>query len=305
MGQRARYATGWIRDLPSVTDYRPRTETVPARAKAAGEKEPVARMLQELNLQGAAEIDSTVDLSDGDSPIEDQGDIGSCTAQAAAGLIEYLQRRATGEHLDVSRLFIYKVTRNLLGWTGDTGAYLRSTMGAITLFGAPPERYLPYDTASYEDEPSAFHYAFASNYQALAYYRLDEAGVAPEVTLGELKKHIAAGIPAMFGFAVYDSLRDAEQGRIPYPVEGDKQAGGHAVVAIGYDDGMVIGHPSGKDETTGALKIRNSWGTGWGEDGYGYLPYEYVLTQQAVDFWTLLKSEWVETGHFGLNASGT
>jgi C1A family cysteine protease len=99
---------------------------------------------------------------------------------------------------------------------------------------------------------------------------------------------------------VYSSITEAkETGKIPYPASGDRSAGGHAVIAVGYDDSMKIKSkfPSGK-ETTGALLIRNSWGETWGEKGYGWLPYEYVLQELAVDWWSILKNEWVDTGKF-------
>ena len=92
------------------------------------------------------------------------------------GLLEYYQRRALGKHLDASRLFLYKVSRNLLGWTGDQGAYLRTTMKAMVLFGVPPEAYWPYNVDDFELEPPAFCYAFAQSYQTTKYYRLDPAG---------------------------------------------------------------------------------------------------------------------------------
>ena len=76
-------------------------------------------------------LPDSVDLKEWCSPIEDQGELGSCTAQAGVALVEYFERRAFGKHLDASRLFLYKATRNMLHWTGDTGAFLRTTMGAI------------------------------------------------------------------------------------------------------------------------------------------------------------------------------
>lgn len=102
----------------------------------------------------------------------------------------------------------------------------------------------------------------------------------------------------MFGFTCYSSLSSAaSSGRIPFPAVSDTVEGGHPVDAVGYDDNLVIKHPDGT-ATMGALRIRNSWGTAWGEAGYGWLPYEYVLKQLAVDWWTVIKSEWIDTGEF-------
>jgi C1A family cysteine protease len=103
----------------------------------------------------------------------------------------------------------------------------------------------------------------------------------------------------MFGFTVYSSISQADSnGEIPFPNAGEKVVGGHAVDAVGYDDGKVITHGLSGAKTTGALFIRNSWGTGWGDDGYGWLPYDYVLRGLAVDWWSILKHEWVDTGEF-------
>jgi C1A family cysteine protease len=116
--------------------------------------------------------------------------------------VEYFERRAFGKHLDASRLFLYKVTRNLLKWTGDTGAFLRSTMYALTLFGVPPEEYYPYNIADFDKEPSAFCYAFAQSYQAISYYRLDPSGTARDALLARIKTELSKGLPSMFGFTV-------------------------------------------------------------------------------------------------------
>jgi C1A family cysteine protease len=250
---------------------------------------------------GVLSLPSKVDLRQWFSPIEDQGQIGSCTANAGIGLLEYFERKAHNNHVDASRLFLYKVTRNLLHWTGDTGAYLRSTMKALVCFGAPPEEYWPYNTADYDKEPTAFMYAFADNFEAIKYYRLDPPGTAKDVLLNRIKTELSAGLPSMFGFTVYSSISQAStSGKIPYPTAGESVRGGHAIITAGYDDNMKIKNTAaGAKETTGAFLIRNSWGTGWGDAGYGWLPYEYVLKGLAVDWWTLIEAEWVDSGQFG------
>ncbi len=274
---------GWERDLPDFRDFTVQSPDVKA----------VRSKLKQLPKTAKAAA-ASVDLRQWCSPIEDQGNLGSCTANAGAGLLEYFQRRAYGKHLDASRLFLYKVTRNLLGWTGDQGAYLRTTMKAMALFGLPPENYWPYEVAQFDVEPPAFCYAFAQSYQALKYYRLDPAGQAPAKTLGVLKENLAGGLPAMFGFTVYSSIPPVGDGKgeIPFPQPGDSVEGGHAVVAVGYDDAKKIARD------TGALLIRNSWGTEWGMAGYGWLPYSYVEAGLAVDFWSLIESKFTDTGLF-------
>jgi C1A family cysteine protease len=273
---------GWERDLPDIRDL-------------TAEASQVNKVLTQSKALKAAKktLPVAADLRKWCSPIEDQGELGSCTANAGVGLMEYFERRAFGTHLDASRLFLYKVTRNLLGWTGDQGAYLRSTMKSMVLFGLPPERYWPYNAKKFDDEPTTFCYAFAQNYKSVQYYRLDPAGTQPSKVLSAVRESLAAGLPSMFGFSVYSSMPGAgEGGDIPFPQPGDRLEGGHAVVTVGYDDNRKIG------KEKGALIIRNSWGKDWGEKGYGWLPYAYVEQGLADDFWTLVKAEYVNTDLF-------
>lgn len=251
------FGMGWLPDYPDFRDY-------------TLEHEKIKSMLTKSQVVRSPAPPPSADLKEWCSPIEQQGSLGSCTAHAGVGLVEYYEMRASKKHLDASRLFLYKVTRNLLQWTGDTGAFLRTTMGALVLFGVPPEKYWPYMIQKFEDEPSTFCYAFAQNYQTISYFRLDPLGTAKDQLLDRIKRFLAAGYPSMFGFAVYTSIRQVtNDGKIPFPEPGERQLGGHAVAAIGYDDNIKIKNEPDGPETTGALLIRNSWGTDWGANGYG------------------------------------
>jgi C1A family cysteine protease len=294
-----KYALGWIPDYPDFRDYTEETAEVREILRTTG-----------LAVRGTAErarpskeLPAAADLREWCSPVEDQGRLGSCTAQAGAGIIEYYDRKSFRRHIESSRLFLYKVTRNLMKMKGDTGAYLRSTIGAMVLFGVPPEEYWPYsdDPDEFDKEPPAFCYSFAQNYKTLKYYRHDPPSASADVVLERVRTYLAAGHPAMFGFTVYTSIEQASgTGRIPFPSSLDKIEGGHAVVAAGYDDSLRIKNRYGGEETKGALLIRNSWGRDWGEGGYGWLPYEYLRRGLAEDFWSVLKKEWIDTGQFRL-----
>jgi C1A family cysteine protease len=296
---------GWLPDLPDFRDFTIEQSAVPARLQEAGSRASIRSLLGEMGALDTpvAALPSSIDLRPWMPPIEDQGSIGSCTAQAGVGLVEYYERRAFGRHVNGSRLFLYKATRNLLRWTGDTGAYLRTTMGAMTLFGVPPEEYWRYVVSDFDKEPTAFCYAFGQSFQSLQYYRLDPTGTPRDVLLNRIKTNLAVGLPAMFGFTVYSSINQANaNGAIPFPTSGESVVGGHAVVAAGFDDNKVVRNAAPRGiATRGALLIRNSWGTGWGEAGYGWLPYDYVLRGLAEDWWCLMNHEWLETGQFGVS----
>jgi C1A family cysteine protease len=257
--------------------------------------------------EGDLSLDSKCDRRKEFTPVRNQAELGSCTSFAASGLIQYMQKQAFGSYTELSTRFIYKVTRNLLKWTGDTGAFLRTAMGTLTLFGAPPEEFWLYNgtraniNRDFDQEPSAFCYAFGQNYQAIKYVRLDQPNIPTKKLAEVIKKYIQSGLPSMFGFTCYESLRESNSngGQIPFPNKRESVIGGHAVVIAGYDDGKEIKNPSLDEPTVGAFLIKNSWSTNWGEKGFGWLPYEYVYSGEATDFWTVISEEWVNNIQFG------
>lgn len=261
------YGLGWLPDIPDVRDFTPGHEEI--------------RKIFKSPLK-AKKLPESIDLREWCSPVEDQGNLGSCTANAVLGLVEYMQKKINGEYLDSSRRFLYKVTRKLYGLTGDTGAFIRGTIRALRIFGACPEKYWPYEVSHFDEEPSSFCYAFAQAYQAIKYFRL--ADPDPEKLLEKLRLYLSKGLPLAFGFTVYSSIFEekvTKTGDIPFPRPGDKAEGGHAIMAVGYNDKKKV------------LLIRNSWGASWGDKGYGTLPYDYVLQALADDFWVITSLEYV------------
>jgi C1A family cysteine protease len=288
--------TGW---LPPNYDQKDYTEEHPAVAPLAARlKVPAAKATLKAGLP------AKVDLRPHCSPIENQQSLGSCTANAAVGVVEYFERRAFQKHLDGSRLFVYKNTRNLMGVTGDTGAWLRNTMGALVLCGVTAEKYWPYTDVDpdFDRDPSPFAYSVADDFRALKYFCHDPLGknVAPADVLASIKKYLAAGIPSMFGFWGYASSFSSDVvGGFPLPGPSEDIEWGHAVVAVGYDDTVKIKNTTHNvTSSAGAFLIRNSWGTAWGNAGYGWIPYDYVSKKIAMDFWSLLSLGWVDTGVF-------
>jgi C1A family cysteine protease len=298
-----KFGTGWWVPFPDYRDYTIDYEGV-AETVGKLKLKPSEKVLSldpaEVENPPPLPIPLKKDLRKWCSPIENQGGLGSCTAHAAAGVVEYYQRKLYGMHIDSSRLFIYKTTRNLMGVIGDTGAWLRTTMAALVLCGAAPEKYWPYSDRNpdFDQEPPAFIYALADNYEALRYVCHDpwHKRINPNHVLWRVLWSIARGIPVMFGFYGFPSFwQSRNTGEIPYPCKGENIQWGHAIVAVGYDFRKKIKNAECPDEKTtkGALLIRNSWGRNWGDNGYGWLPFKYVRKRLALDFWSLLDMEWV------------
>lgn len=238
------------------------------------------------------------EVPDAFPPVYDQGDLDTCTANAAASLIRYFEKRAFQRSINPSRLFLYKVARNLaLKPILEQGVNPRSVMQALVMVGAPPEAYWPYEAARVNDEPSAFCYALAGDYRSTKYFRYD-MGQSEADVLKYVKRGLCHLLPVMFGFYLYPSYQRADRsGEIPFPAPGEPRIAGHCVVAVGYDDDKAITSSDGS-VTIGAFRILNSWGVEWGDNGYGWLPYAYLLQGFTADWWSLISEEFINTGRF-------
>ncbi|HOC45360.1 MAG: C1 family peptidase [Syntrophorhabdaceae bacterium] len=230
-----------IDDYPDLKDFSSDQDTIPRKLLVPGQTRSVRVMLQHTGMSNTkrSDLPDSTDLREWCSPVEDQGNIGSCTAHAGVAIMEYFERRAFGNHLDASRLFLCKTTRT---YRATQGRCIHSLCdGHPGAFWCAPEEYWPYNTADLDKEPPGFCYALARNYQAISYYRLDTPGTAKDALLAAIKKSLTAGIPAMFGFTVYSSYKQsAKTGKIPLPTPGEKTISGHAIVAVGYDDSITI-----------------------------------------------------------------
>lgn len=278
-----KHGKGWVVDFPDFRDYTPKTEKV--------------QMLLGTPLKQV--IPPAIDNRKWCSPVRNQGQIGSCTAHAAVGMYEYMENQAHGKHLEGSELFVYKNTRMLMATRGelstngegDTGATIRAALGSLAYCGVAPEESYPYVEELYDQIPNNFVYALAQSYQIEQYLRLDYDIANPKANLDRIKEWLAKGFPVMCGFTCYkDVLRQAETtgGHLAFPGQNDIAEGGHAIMICGYDDNK------------GAFLIKNSWGPEWGEGGYGWLDYNYVLSGHglAQDFWSVLKVEWIDKSQF-------
>ena len=244
-----RHSLGWVHDLPDHRDF-----------------------LYSAIRPIPAKLPASVDLRPSCPPIEDQGQLGSCTANALVGALEFLEIKDKMPLVDLSRLFVYYNERVIEHTVqSDAGAQLRDGIKTLAKLGVCTEKKWPYIIAKFKVKPTPACYKEALQHQITDYHRL--------TTLDDMRSCLADGYPFVFGFTVYESFETqevAQTGVVPMPQRTERMLGGHAVVAVGYDD------------TQKRFIVRNSWGTGWGMQGYCTMPYAYVANPSlAADFWTV------------------
>ncbi len=244
---------GWIPDLPDQRDH---LYAAPA---------PVLQTLP-----------PSVDLRPQCPPVYDQGQLGSCTANAIAAALEFDQiKQKLPQVFAPSRLFIYYNERAIENTIdSDAGAMIRDGIKTVANQGECPEDLWPYDIAQFREQPPDNCYQVAAQHQALLYQSVAQ-------NLNQMKGCLAAGAPFVFGFTVYQSFETnqvTQTGIVPLPGPDEPVLGGHAVLAVGYDDAST------------RFIARNSWGTDWGMAGYFTIPYSYLLQSGlSADFWTILQ----------------
>jgi C1A family cysteine protease len=219
-----------------------------------------------------AKLPPVVDLRPNCTAVESQGALGSCTANALVGNLEFLEQKAGLPATDLSRLFIYYNERALEGTVNeDSGAMIRDGVKSLVNQGVCTEQKWPYVTGKFSAKPPAACYREGLKHQITSYHRI--------VTLQEMRQCLAEGFPFVFGFTVYESFETpavAKTGTLNLPKQKEKTLGGHAVMAVGYNDAAK------------RFTIRNSWGTDWGLQGYFTMPYAYLDNRNlSDDFWTI------------------
>ena len=218
----------------------------------------------------------SVDLRKNCPGIYNQGELGSCTANAIAAAYEYDEIKQNEDTIFIpSRLFIYYNERNMENTVNtDSGAARRDGIKSINRYGVCSEELWPYDVKKFTEKPTDNCYNYAKKHISVKYHRLTQQ-------LSHLKDSLEEGYPFVFGFVVYESFETEEvnnTGKMIMPGDKDKPLGGHAVMAVGYDDEEEV------------FIIRNSWGTDWGDKGYFYMPYEYITNRNLCsDFWIIEK----------------
>jgi C1A family cysteine protease len=174
--------------------------------------------------------------------------------------------------VELSPAFLYYQERDLEGSVDncDAGAYIRDGMKVLANVGVCPEDDAPY-TDQDCSEPSQDATDHAGQFRVRTYARV--------TTLSGLKQALAGRDGCVIGIQVYESFESPDAGHIPMPEPNEQLLGGHALFCCGYQDDS--GYEGG-----GYLIVKNSWGTGFGDEGYVYIPYAYVQPKLMSDIWT-------------------
>jgi C1A family cysteine protease len=235
---------------------------------------------------GAALMPMSIDLTQYCSPVKDQGNFNSCSAFATLSTMELLENKSNiNNPINLSEYFTYYITRVLVDGENvpppDDGATFSSVIKSLVDYGTCTENLCKYNRKKINVPPSAQAYLGASSNQIITYARFNDIFSVDKsklsMTIDDIKINLASGYPLISGFNCYSNIIDEMNGVIP--LQNDEMIGSHGVSIVGYDD------------TKKLFKFKNSWGTGWGDKGYGYLPYEYYLNGDMYDIWSIYQEE--------------
>jgi C1A family cysteine protease len=249
------HGLGWVPDLPDQRDkiFAPTTKL------------------------GLVPLPTNTDLRADCPDVYDQGQLGSCTANALAAAFDFDRHKQGKGFMTPSRLFIYWNERDLEGTTtSDAGANIRDGVKVLRKIGTPPETEWPYIISTFTEKPSDQSFVDAEKNQALTYQRIQRP--AADATR-DMQTCLAEGYPFVSGISVYESFESpdtSKTGVIPMPTPGERVLGGHAILVIGYDAAKQW------------FICRNSWGASWGDKGYFYLPFAYLSSRNlSSDMWVI------------------
>lgn len=240
---------GWKKDLPDQRDY-------------------------VYQISFASDIPESADLRIYCPPVYDQGNLGSCTANAVSGAMQVPIIKAKQPTYTPSRLFLYYNTRAIEGTVSyDSGASIRDSIKSSVKYGACLESSWKYQISKFKDKPTkpCYKEGLTNLVDSYAKVAQNEYGI---------KSAISQGYPVVIGFSVYSSFESiGKSGIVPMPKPAESVLGGHAVILVGYDD------------STRQFCFRNSWSSKWGASGYGFFPYEYMTDKNlSSDFWIIKHS---------------
>ncbi len=265
-------SVGWQPDVADLRDFTLRHSDVQSVAAIAPEK--------------PQDTDATsVDLREYFPVVDTQTPAVGGTALACSALIEYLQRRATGASTRLSGQFVWQAAQRMQP-VGTPG--IRAVLKTIARLGIPPAKFVTEAHVNTSLLADPFLYSFPFECRPV-YFRLDGPQVRGQNTVQQIRQTLQAGFPVVIGFSVPESLTEGPE--IPYRPMLDNVIGGQAALIVGYEDRLT-------SSTVGAFLIRSSWGRNWGQDGYGWLPYKYVIEGLASDAWTMMSQTWVNSGEF-------
>jgi C1A family cysteine protease len=270
-----------ISNITSLRNLKPKTKSIveeksiiDAQSIIFGYKPDIEdKRDYKLKLTAPKKMPTNFSLKNNLPPILDQGNLGSCVSNALANTLKYLYIRNKKLTKNWSRLFNYYNTRALENSVNeDDGCQIRNAIKVCNKNGTCFETTWPYTISKFANKPTTISYNEARTHIITSYRRVSQ-------TRNDIKTCLLASNPILIGFYCGTNIFSTfttKTGNITYPSNDEQIIGGHCVLLVGYDDEKQI------------YEFMNSWGTKWGNKGYGTIPYLYIENPNlAADFWII------------------